>query len=82
MKLLLKTNTLLMWLCLLLLSFQSYADQQRKNLLIVGDSLSAAYGIDSDAAWVEFLKQRLEQETPGSWNVANASISGETTDGG
>lgn len=82
MKLLLKTNTLLIWLCLLLLSFQSYADQQRKNLLIVGDSLSAAYGIDSDAAWVELLKQRLEQETPGSWNVANASISGETTDGG
>lgn len=82
MKLLLNTNTLLIWLCLLLLSFQSYADQQRKNLLIVGDSLSAAYGIDSDAAWVELLKQRLEQETPGSWNVANASISGETTDGG
>ena len=83
MKTLLPTHTLFIWLFLLLLSFQSQAaEPQQKNLLIVGDSLSAAYGIDSDAAWVELLKQRLEQETPGIWNVANASISGETTDGG
>ena len=83
MKTLLPTQTLFIWLFLVLVSFQSQAaETQRKNLLIVGDSLSAAYGIDSDAAWVELLKDRLEQETPGNWNVANASISGETTDGG
>lgn len=83
MKTLLPTQTLFIWLLLLLFSFQAQAaDAERKNLLIVGDSLSAAYGIDSDAAWVELLKDRLEQETPGTWNVANASISGETTDGG
>ncbi|HCC80696.1 MULTISPECIES: arylesterase [unclassified Methylophaga] len=83
MKTLLPTQTLFIWLFLVLVSFQSQAaETQRKNLLIVGDSLSAAYGIDSDAAWVELLKERLEQETPGTWNVANASISGETTDGG
>ena len=83
MKTLLPTQTLFIWLFLVLVSFQSQAaEPQRKNLLIVGDSLSAAYGIDSDAAWVELLKERLEQETPGIWNVANASISGETTDGG
>ncbi|WP_296593334.1 arylesterase [Methylophaga sp.] len=83
MKTLIPTQTLFIWLFLVLVSFQSQAaEPQRKNLLIVGDSLSAAYGIDSDAAWVELLKQRLEQETPGIWNVANASISGETTDGG
>lgn len=83
MKTLLPTQTLFIWLFLVLVSFQSQAaEPQRKNLLIVGDSLSAAYGIDSDAAWVELLKDRLEQETPGTWNVANASISGETTDGG
>ena len=80
---LLPTQTLFIWLFLVLVSFQSQAaEPQQKNLLIVGDSLSAAYGIDSDAAWVELLKDRLEQETPGNWNVANASISGETTDGG
>ena len=83
MKTLIPTQTLFIWLFLVLVSFQSQAaEPQRKNLLIVGDSLSAAYGIDSDAAWVELLKERLEQETPGIWNVANASISGETTDGG
>jgi acyl-CoA thioesterase-1 len=83
MKTLLPTHTLFIWLFLVLFSFQAHADDvERKNLLIVGDSLSAAYGIDSDAAWVELLKDRLEQETPGTWNVANASISGETTDGG
>lgn len=83
MKTLLPTQTLFIWLLLVLFSFQvQAADVERKNLLIVGDSLSAAYGIDSDAAWVELLKDRLEQETPGTWNVANASISGETTDGG
>lgn len=83
MKTLIPTQTLFIWLFLVLVSFQSQAaEPQQKNLLIVGDSLSAAYGIDSDAAWVELLKDRLEQETPGNWNVANASISGETTDGG
>ncbi|AUZ84591.1 arylesterase [Methylophaga nitratireducenticrescens] len=83
MKTLLPTQSLFIWLFLVLVSFQSQAaEPQRKNLLIVGDSLSAAYGIDSDAAWVELLKERLEQETPETWNVANASISGETTDGG
>ncbi|WP_417549819.1 arylesterase [Methylophaga sp.] len=83
MKTLLPTHTFFIWLFLVLFSFQAHADDvERKNLLIVGDSLSAAYGIDSDAAWVELLKDRLEQETPGTWNVANASISGETTDGG
>ena len=83
MKTLLPTQTLFIWLFLVLVSFQSQAaEPQQKNLLIVGDSLSAAYGIDSDAAWVELLKDRLEQESPGNWNVANASISGETIDGG
>lgn len=83
MKTILATKTLFIYLLFILFSFQlQAAEPQRKNLLIVGDSLSAAYGIDSDAAWVELLKDRLEQETPGTWNVANASISGETTDGG
>lgn len=83
MKTLFPTQILCIYLLLILVSFQIHAAKsQQKSLLIVGDSLSAAYGIDSDAAWVELLKNRLEQETPGSWQVANASISGETTDGG
>jgi acyl-CoA thioesterase-1 len=53
----------------------------QNTLLVLGDSLSAAYGVPTQTAWVQLLQNRLEKETPG-WQVVNASISGETTDGG
>ena len=47
----------------------------------MGDSLSAAYGIDPAQGWVTLLQQRLK--TAGyDYTVANASVSGETTSGG
>jgi acyl-CoA thioesterase I len=50
-------------------------------LLIVGDSLSAEYGIRRGTGWVSLLSQRLsEQKRP--YSVVNASISGETSSGG
>lgn len=54
----------------------------QNTLLIVGDSLSAAYGVPSDRAWVQLLQERLNNNGLSQWNVVNASISGETTDGG
>ncbi len=54
----------------------------QNTLLIVGDSLSAAYGVPSDRAWVQLLQERLDNNGLSQWNVVNASISGETTDGG
>ena len=51
---------------------------QPPTLLVVGDSLSAAYGIPQEAGWVTLLSQRLG----GQARVVNASISGETTSGG
>ncbi len=51
-------------------------------LLVVGDSLSAEYGLVRDSGWVKLLEQRLAQRRPGQYIVANASISGETTSGG
>ncbi len=48
------------------------------TLLVMGDSLSAAYGIEEEQGWVALLAQRLEGEA----EVVNASISGETTAGG
>lgn len=54
----------------------------QNTLLILGDSLSAAYGVPSEAAWVQLLKQRLQSNGMSNWQVINASISGETTDGG
>jgi acyl-CoA thioesterase I len=50
-------------------------------ILIVGDSLSAEYGISRGAGWVALLEQRLRQERL-NWRVVNASISGDTTSGG
>lgn len=50
-------------------------------LLVVGDSLSAEYGLPRGSGWVALLEQKLAEEYPG-WKVVNASISGDTTFGG
>ncbi len=50
-------------------------------LLVVGDSLSAEYGLQRGTGWVALLEQRLAQEKTGA-RVVNASISGDTTSGG
>jgi acyl-CoA thioesterase-1 len=52
-----------------------------RTVLVFGDSLSAAYGISSDEGWVSLLAKRVaDRRLP--WQVANASVSGETTAGG
>ena len=53
----------------------------QNTLLVVGDSISAAYGVPSETAWVELVRERLSGQGL-DWQVVNASISGETTDGG
>ena len=65
-------------LALFLLAPAAYA---ARNILVVGDSLSAGYGIRQDAAWPALLGQRLS-EAKLDYNVVNASISGETSSGG
>jgi acyl-CoA thioesterase-1 len=50
-------------------------------VMIFGDSLSAAYGLPQGSGWVDLLGKRLAAE-PRGWRVVNASISGETTQGG
>jgi len=50
-------------------------------ILVVGDSLSAEYGLPRDAGWVHRLSQRIDS-TYGEYSVVNASISGDTTQGG
>jgi len=57
----------------------SYANNHK--LLIIGDSLSAEYGLSRGTGWVALLEKRL-QSNQLSWTVINASISGETTAGG
>ena len=51
------------------------------TILVFGDSISAAYGIQREQGWVAQLRQRLQQRG-GRWQVVNASVSGETTGGG
>jgi len=50
------------------------------NLLVLGDSLSAAYGIPQNSGWVQLLADDLKQQQS-AYRVINASISGETTAG-
>src|SRR5438067_6976686 len=52
-----------------------------KSILVVGDSLSAAYGFERSRGWVALLEDRLKRERL-DYSVVNASISGETSAGG
>ncbi len=77
------------WIKLLIFSaltsfaFTSFAaaHSASKTVLVLGDSLSAEYGLARDTGWVALLEQRIQQKNI-SANVVNASISGETTSGG
>ena len=64
----------------LFISFGTLA-QTNQTILVMGDSLSAEYGLIRGSGWVKLLEERLQKQ--GSpWNVFNASISGETSSGG
>ena len=54
---------------------------QAKTLLVFGDSLSAAYNLRQQQGWVSLLSQQLKSSHP-DIQVVNASVSGETTQGG
>ena len=66
--------------CVTLLSNPTaYAtDKIPASILILGDSLSSAYGIDSDAGWVALLQQQISRKGY-KLRVINASVSGDTT---
>ena len=52
-----------------------------KTILVLGDSISAEYGLKRGTGWVPLLEKRLVAEKVGA-TIINASISGETTSGG
>lgn len=52
-----------------------------QTILVVGDSISAAYGLEIERGWVALLQQRLAERGL-SYQVVNASISGDTSAGG
>ena len=75
-------------LFIVLIPFQALSDQESSSqdadeatLLIVGDSLSAAYGLQQEQGWVSLLQKRWQDDNI-PIDIVNAAVSGETTDGG
>lgn len=57
------------------------SQSKQYTVLIMGDSISAGFGIDKQHGWVALLDDKLKQQNP-NYAIINASISGETTSGG
>jgi acyl-CoA thioesterase-1 len=68
-------------LLFIVLWLPALAPAAEKSILVVGDSLSSAYGIARERGWVALLEERLKREHA-DYIVVNASISGETSAGG
>jgi len=68
-------------LCLLIFLWPVGAAAVDATIVIVGDSLSAAYGMELSESWPSLLQQRLDQNGH-AYRVFNSSITGETTQGG
>lgn len=66
---------------ILLVNLPLRAQDDAPALMVFGDSLSAAYRIPEESGWVALLAQKVQGEGIG-FRVINASVSGETTDGG
>ena len=73
-----RLSTLISLIVMALVASTAHAAQ---TIVIFGDSLSAAYGIQQNEGWVALLDKKLNQEYS-HYSVINASISGETTSGG
>ncbi|MAC66471.1 MAG: arylesterase [Proteobacteria bacterium] len=73
-----KTKSLLLCVLFFLVCSKINADDR---IMIFGDSLSSAYGIDRHDGWVELLRKKLKEKKIKA-KVINKSISGETTAGG
>jgi len=68
-------------LCLIAAAAAPARAAEAPVILVLGDSLSAGYGLVPGQGWVALLQQRLKQQGYGH-RVVNASVTGETTDGG
>ena len=75
------SRILCLFVLLVVQSSSLWAKDPPRPVLVLGDSLSAAYGIPADSGWVTLLRNRLKDSIPAR-DVVNASISGETTSGG
>jgi len=81
MDVLTKFGNLLHLCALLVVGVSANAYSAPKTLLVVGDSLSAEYGIARGSGWVALLERKLQAQKIAA-SIVNASVSGETTSGG
>lgn len=62
---------------------KTVAAERAHTVLVLGDSLSAAYNLAENQGWVALMQKRLAHlDTSKTWSIVNASVSGETTSGG
>ena len=60
-------------------STHNFSSSVEHKLLILGDSISAGYGVDVNKRWTNILQEKIR---PSNWIIINASVSGDTTGGG
>ena len=75
------SGALLLALAFALAPTHAAAQALPRKILVLGDSISAEYGMARGAGWVALLQKKLTAEKR-PWQVINASISGDTTAGG
>lgn len=76
-----KFNRFLRYSVILIVTMLMTSVLHAKTIMILGDSISAGYGLQKEQGWVYLLQQRLNQKYPKQHQVINASVSGETTSG-
>jgi len=64
-----------------IVSLMSMSAMAKPVIVVLGDSISAGYGIEVQEGWVALLQKKL-LETNSNYSISNASISGDTTAGG
>jgi acyl-CoA thioesterase-1 len=76
-----RTLAIVAWWALLAAAMPASAQRASPVILLVGDSVSAGYGLPTGVGWATLLQQRLDAQHL-RYRVVNASISGDTTAGG
>ena len=74
-------SLLFAWIAVLFMALTATAQNDAPVLLVVGDSVSAGYGLPGGKVWVDLLAAKLQADGY-RYRVVNASISGDTTAGG
>ena len=69
------------FLCAVIISLMSMSVSAKSVIVVLGDSISAGYGIEVDQGWVALLQKKLLKANS-DYSISNESISGETTAGG